>query len=80
VNKREIRKKIVFLSKQKQNIDKEIEKLQNQLVQELCPKEKKECEPAYCVLRITNSCPFLDEWRSIEKEIGDAARAVFAAF
>jgi len=72
VDKKEIRKKIVSLSKQKQIIDREIGRLQNQLVQELCPKKKKDCEPAYCVLQITNSCPFLDEWRSIEKKIGSS--------
>jgi len=72
VNKREIRKKIISLSKQRHDINKEIEKLQNQLAKELCPKEKKECEPAYCILRITDSCPFLRELRSIEKKIGDA--------
>lgn len=73
MSKEQLRKKIITLSKQKkrENIDPKIEKLQNQLVQKLCPKKKKECEPAYCVLRITDSCPFLDEWRSIEKEIGD---------
>ena len=73
MNKGQLRKKIIALSKQqkKENTEKEIEKLQNKLVQKLCPKGKKECEPAYCILRMTNSCPFLDEWRSIEKEIGE---------
>lgn len=73
MNKGQLRKKIIALSKQqkKENTEKEIEKLQNKLVQKLCLKGKKECEPAYCILRMTNSCPFLDEWRSIEKEIGE---------
>jgi len=71
VSKEHIRKEIITLTKKKESLDREIGKLQNQLVRKLCPKKKRECEPAYCVLRLTNSCPFLDEWRSIEKEIGN---------
>lgn len=66
--KEETRRKIVTLLKEKENKEKEIEKLQNQLVQQLCPKEKQECEPAYCILRITETCPFIKEWEKILEE------------
>ncbi len=68
MDKEQIIKKATSLFKEKANIDKEIEELQNQLVKELCPKEKQECEPEYCMLRITDTCPFLKEWRSILEE------------
>ncbi len=41
--------RIASLLKEKENIEKEFEKLQNELLQKLCPKEKKECEPTYCI-------------------------------
>jgi hypothetical protein len=68
VDEEQLRKRIIELSKQKKNIDKEMQELQNLLVQKLCVKKKEECEPAYCVFRMTDSCSFLDEWRSILKE------------
>jgi len=68
LDKQQLRRKIVALFKEKKNIEREIEKLQNQLVQQLCPKEKQVCEPEYCTFRITNTCPFLEEWRKILKE------------
>jgi len=35
------------------------------MVKELCPKGKEQCDPAYCTLRITNTCPFIREWSEI---------------
>jgi len=61
-------KQIVSLFEKRNVIDKEIEKLQNQLIQKLCPKEKQECEPEYCTFRLTDTCPFLKKWRKILKE------------
>lgn len=62
--------RIASLFKEKENIEKEIEKLQNELVQKLCPKGKKECEPTYCVFRLTDSCLslILEKWHKILKE------------
>jgi len=68
LTKEHLKEKIATLFKEKENIEKEIEKLQNQLVQQLCPKEKQECEPAYCTFRITETCPFLKEWHMILEE------------
>lgn len=62
------KKRIVSLFRKKQDIEKEIKKLQNQLVQQLCPKHKQECEPEYCTFRITDTCLFLKEWRKILEE------------
>jgi hypothetical protein len=52
-------------------IERKIERLQNQLVQALCPKGKEECEPAYCMFRITDTCPFLREWNNILEEASE---------
>ncbi|MEM3726251.1 MAG: hypothetical protein QXK98_05245 [Candidatus Bathyarchaeia archaeon] len=68
MNKEQLRKKIIDLFQKKGKIEEEIQKLQNQLVQQLCPKEKQECEPAYCTFRITDTCPFLKEWSKILEE------------
>jgi len=68
LTEKETKRQIVTLFKEKERIEKEIEKLQNQLVQQLCPKEKQECEPAYCVFRMTGTCPFLREWQGILEE------------
>jgi len=62
------REQIVSLFQKRKDIDKEIEKLQNQLVKKLCPKEKQECEPEYCTFRLTDTCTFLKEWRKILEE------------
>lgn len=64
----ELRKRVVSLFNKREGIEKEIEKLQNQLVQQLCPKEKQECEPEYCMFRLTDTCPFVKEWRKILEE------------
>ena len=45
----------------------EIKRLEIEYTKLLCPKGKKECEPAYCSLRISNECPFIIKWRSISK-------------
>jgi len=62
--------RIASLLKEKENIEKEIEKIQNELLQKLCPKEKKECEPTYCIFRLTGSCRslILKKWHKILKE------------
>lgn len=65
LNNEEIKKKIVSLVEKKQKIEREIELFQNQLVHQLCPKQKNECEPAYCTFRITETCPFIQEWNRI---------------
>lgn len=64
----QLKTKIVTLFKEKEKTEKEIEKLQNKLVQQLCPKDKQECEPAYCTFRMTETCPFLKEWYKVLKE------------
>lgn len=66
----QLKRKIVTLLQKKRNMEKEIEKFQNQLVQQLCPKEKEECEPAYCTFRMTDTCPFLKKWHKILEEVG----------
>lgn len=68
MDKEHIKERVITLFKEKKKIEDEIQKLQNQLVQQLCPKKKQECEPAYCTFRITNTCPFLEEWRKILEE------------
>ena len=65
---KQLEKQIVSLYNKRKTIDEEIKKLQNQLVQELCPKEKQECEPEYCTFRLTDTCPFIKEWRKILEE------------
>ncbi len=64
----EIKRGIITLLKEKENKENQIKNLQNQLEQELCPKKKKECEPAYCTFRITVTCPFIQEWRKLLEE------------
>lgn len=63
-----MKNRIVTLFKEKENLGREIEKLQNQLVQQLCLKRKQKCEPAYCTFRLTDTCPFLKEWYKILEE------------
>lgn len=65
MNKEEIKMEIINLLKKKKDIEKEIDILLNQLVQQLCPKQKSECEPAYCIYCITETCPYIKEWRNI---------------
>lgn len=68
MSEEQVGQKIIALYKEKENIERVIEKLQNELVQQLCPKEKKECEPEYCVFRLSDACPFLKAWREILEE------------
>lgn len=63
MERKELRKKLLSLKKNRQAIDREISKLEKQLTKELCPKGKVFCEPAYCLFQISDSCPFLKEWR-----------------
>jgi len=70
VSKEQIKENVIALFKQKISIEKEIEKLRNKLVQQLCPKGKEECEPEYCVFRLANTCPFLKVWWKIQKDAG----------
>lgn len=67
MEKKERKKKIANLLKERKRIDNEIKEIEKQLVKELCPKGKTFCEPAYCTFRYTNTCPFLKEWRRISK-------------
>ena len=65
MDKEQIRQKVIALYKNKESNKKQIEELQNELVKQLCPKEKQECEPEYCVFRLSDACPFLKEWWKI---------------
>jgi hypothetical protein len=57
----------MMIAKKEKETERELNKLERELVKELCPKGKKECEPAYCTFRITDTCPFLKKWREISK-------------
>jgi len=46
----------------------EIAVIEKEFTKLLCPKGKKECEPAYCSLRIANECPFLEKWHILVKK------------
>ena len=70
MDKVQIIKKVADLFQQKHNLEEEIQRLQNELVQQLCPKAKSVCEPAYCILRLTDSCPFIKEWVNILEKAG----------
>lgn len=70
MDKEQITQKVASLFKQKNKLDEEIQRLQNELVQKLCPKGKSVCEPAYCMLRLTDSCPFIGEWTKILEKAG----------
>lgn len=63
MDKEDLRKKRTTISRKEKETERELSKLERQLVKKLCPKGKKECEPAYCTFRYTNTCPFLKEWR-----------------
>jgi cell division protein FtsB len=68
LGKKEQRKKLASLFKERERIDREINALEKQLVKELCLKKGKTiCEPEYCTFRYTDTCPFLKEWRKISK-------------
>jgi hypothetical protein len=67
VDKEDFRKERRAITKKEKETEQALNRLERQLVKELCPKGKKECEPAYCTFRITNTCPFLKKWRKISK-------------
>lgn len=67
MEKENLKKKRTAISRKEKETERELNKLERQLVKELCPKGKKECEPAYCTFRYTNTCPFLKEWRRLSK-------------
>jgi hypothetical protein len=69
VNKGNLKKRRKNIAIKAKKTEKELEKLERELVNELCPKGyKKRCEPAYCIFRITDTCPFLKKWREISKD------------
>jgi hypothetical protein len=53
------------LNKNRTNNQEAIKSIEKRMTILLCPKGKNECEPAYCVFRMTNNCDFLSKWRSI---------------
>ena len=54
------------LMKEKHKNEEKIKELERVLFRELCPKHYLEdCEPAYCVFRITDSCEYLKSLRKI---------------
>ena len=47
-----------------------LEKVQVELFNKYCLKDYKEdCEPAYCIFRITKECKFIEEWSKIKDEL-----------
>jgi hypothetical protein len=69
VNKKKLKKRRKEITKQEKKTDREMKRLERELVKQLCPKGyKKECEPAYCIFRYTDTCPFLKKWREISKD------------
>jgi len=69
VNKETMRKKRIAISSKEKKTERELNELERELVKKLCPKGyKKECEPAYCTFRYTDTCPFLKKWREITKD------------
>ena len=55
------------LCKDKSSNEESIHNIERKLTVLLCPKGKNECEPAYCIFRITDNCEFLTKWRSFCK-------------
>jgi hypothetical protein len=69
VEKENPKEKLRRLLNERRTIDREITKLEKELVKELCPKGKSSCEPAYCTFRDTDTCPFLKEWHLVSKKL-----------
>jgi hypothetical protein len=67
VDKESLKNKRAAISSKEKKTERELNKLERQLVKKLCPKGKKECEPAYCTFRYTDTCPFLKKWGEISK-------------
>lgn len=57
-----------YLEKKREllSLERDIQRLLNQLAAMLCPKGKKECEPGNCAYRISNSCEYLDHIRNLD--------------
>ena len=68
LERRERSKRIRTLLKERKKIEKELANIEQQLTKELCPKGKVLCEPAYCTFRLTETCPFLKEWRTLTNQ------------
>ena len=61
-----VEKTIKDLKKLHHKNDKRVKKLEHILFKEFCPKQYlNSCEPAYCSLRITNSCKYFKVLRKI---------------
>ncbi len=69
MNEKELEKQLVALLREKKKIEGRIDKLERELVRELCLKGKTECEPAYCTFRLTSTCPFIKKWSKILDEV-----------
>jgi hypothetical protein len=67
VDTESLKKKRAAIAKKEKDAERELNTLERQLVKKLCPKGKKECEPAYCTFRYTDTCPFLKKWREISE-------------
>jgi len=68
VGETELEKQLAKASKSRNSSSSEIKKIERLYAIRFCPKGKEECEPAYCTFQITNTCPFLKEWRSLAKK------------
>jgi len=68
VSEKKLSQEIIILFKKREELNREIDRLENKLAKNLCPKGKSRCEPSYCTFRITDSCPFLKRWRNILSE------------
>jgi hypothetical protein len=64
----ELERQIAEAAKSQRLGSTEIRRLEKLCASLLCPKGKPECEPVYCTFQITNTCPFLDKWRSLSKK------------
>lgn len=69
MDKENLKRRYRKIADKEKNIERELNKLEKELVKKLCPKGyKTECEPAYCTFQITDTCPFLKKWREISKD------------
>jgi hypothetical protein len=68
VDETELERKLEKAAKSKNAASKTIKSVELQYTLLLCPKGKKECEPAYCSFRISDTCPFLEKWHFLVKK------------
>jgi capsule polysaccharide export protein KpsE/RkpR len=68
VDETELEKQLANALKSQESYRLEIERIKKVYTVLLCPKEKSECEPAYCMFQITDKCPFLDKWSFLVKK------------